>query len=83
MDGGKWQEHKSGWMPEDFGDGWEILVSKDFHTEDNLGRPYKTPYGALWAIKTLKFDEDKKKKTTSRRVAIHRFVDRIIDIVVK
>ncbi len=50
LDGGKWQEHRSGWMPEDFGDEWEFLVCRDFHTHDNLNNPYDEPKGAMFAI---------------------------------
>lgn len=50
LDGGKWQEHKSGWMPEDFGEDWEFIVCENFHTHDNLGEVYETPKGAFFAI---------------------------------
>jgi hypothetical protein len=50
LDGASWQEHRSGFRPEDFGDGWETLVAPDFHTHDNLNRPYDVPRGAMWAI---------------------------------
>jgi hypothetical protein len=50
LDGAAWQEHRSGWSPADFGEGWQVIVSPDFHTHDNLNRPYDVPRGALWAI---------------------------------
>ena len=50
FDGGSWQEHRSGWEPEDFGEDWESLVVRDFHQEDNLGRKYQIPKGAFVAI---------------------------------
>lgn len=50
LDGGKWQEHKSGWLPEDFGNGWQFFVCEDFHTHDNEGKEYETPKGAFFAI---------------------------------
>ncbi|MEW6507364.1 MAG: glycosyltransferase [Bacteroidota bacterium] len=50
LDGGKWQEHKSGWMPEDFGEGWEFFVCEEFHTHDNEGKEYDKPKGAFYAI---------------------------------
>ena len=53
LDGGKWQEHCSGWYPEDFDDSWEILASIANHFRDNLGRSYEKPFGAFWAIKNL------------------------------
>lgn len=31
MNGAPWQVHKSGWLPEDFGDSWEIYASREFH----------------------------------------------------
>lgn len=51
LDGGAWQEHKSGWQPEDFDDTWDIYATKAFHHADNMGRHFEKPYGALWAIK--------------------------------
>lgn len=50
LDGGKWQEHKSGWLPEDFGEGWEFFVCEDFYTHDNEGTEYEKPKGAFYAI---------------------------------
>lgn len=52
LDGGAWQEHKSGWSPKDFGDGWEIFLSDPFHLADNMGNPLAEPFGAFWAIMT-------------------------------
>ena len=43
LQGQKWQEHKSGWTPEDF-EGWECITDAVFHTRDG-----KT-YGAFFAI---------------------------------
>jgi hypothetical protein len=53
LDGGKWQEHKSGWYPEDFDDEWEFIICKDFHSADNLGFKHESQVGAFFAIKTL------------------------------
>lgn len=53
LDGGAWQEHKSGWQPQDFDQSWDILVAEVFHTQNNVGKKFDTPYGALWAIKDL------------------------------
>jgi len=53
MNGGKWQEHKSGWTPEDFDDTWQIYATKKFHYESNVGDTYTTPAGAFYAIKTI------------------------------
>jgi hypothetical protein len=54
MQGGKWQNHKSGWMPEDFfGDKWEFLICKDFIRVDQHEEMMPEPLGAFWAIKTF------------------------------
>ncbi len=53
LDGGMWQEHKSGWTPDDFDDTWDVYASKVFHTSDNVGKPLDVPFGAFWAIKSL------------------------------
>ena len=52
LDGGKWQQHRSGWTPDDFDNSWEFLVCKDFHKEDNMGHEVE-PFGAFFAIKTM------------------------------
>lgn len=52
LDGGKWQEHKSAWTPEDFDETWDVYAAEVFHTADNMGRPFESPFGAFWAIKT-------------------------------
>ncbi len=49
MQGGAWQQHKSGWYPEDFPD-WKLIVCKDFHDLDHQGQPVSPAYGALYAI---------------------------------
>jgi hypothetical protein len=51
MDGGDWQEHKSGWLPEDFDPSWEVLVARKYHLVDNVR------YGAIWAIKNIENPE--------------------------
>jgi hypothetical protein len=52
MRGGAWQEHRSGWAPEDFpaSEGWQVLATRVFHTRDAHGEPLDQPCGALWAI---------------------------------
>jgi len=52
LNGATWQKHRSGWYPEDFDNSWVVLVCKAFHMTDNLNRPLKVPYGAIFAIKT-------------------------------
>ena len=59
LNGGAWQEHKSGWLPDDFDDSWDIYACKEFHFIDHNGNPFDKPYGAFWAIKT--FDHEKTK----------------------
>jgi hypothetical protein len=53
LDGADWQEHKSGWQPEDFDDSWVVYACRDFHATNNLGEPLETPFGAIWAVKTF------------------------------
>jgi len=59
LDGGKWQEHKSGWEPQDFDNSWNIYVTKKFHFTDNLGKKLKKPFGAFFAIKNMSFSKKK------------------------
>ena len=54
LDGGKWQEHISGWQPADFDDSWDVYAAKVFHTQDHTGKKYESPCGALWAIKNIR-----------------------------
>ena len=58
LNGANWQEHKSGWMPEDFvGDGWRFFASREFHDVDSSSRKLEKPFGAFWAIKSnVEFD---------------------------
>ena len=59
LNGGAWQEHKSGWLPEDFDDTWMIYACKDYHEHDNKGNLLDKPFGAFWAIKeATKQDEN-------------------------
>ena len=53
LDGGAWQEHKSGWSPKDFDDSWNIYACEDYHLLDNSGVPFTKPFGAFWAIKNI------------------------------
>jgi hypothetical protein len=57
LDGGSWQEHKSGWQPEDFDASWSVFASKVFHLTDSMGKVLEEPFGALWAIKTFPGDK--------------------------
>lgn len=73
LDGGKWQEHRSGWKPEDFDDSWDIYVSEKYHYEDNLGKKYPKPHGAFFALKDL---SGAKKRAHTRRWKIISFLHR-------
>jgi hypothetical protein len=68
MQGGAWQEHKSGWSPEDFDDSWEILASRTFHANDNLGKPLSEPFGAFFAVKTFPEATDVPRRRMAREV---------------
>ena len=56
LSGANLQKHLSGWLPDEFGEGWEIIVCKDFHEFDNDGNKYEEPKGAFWAVKNLDSD---------------------------
>lgn len=56
MQGAAWQEHRSGWQPEDFEGNWEFVASKAYYFEDNLGQPFPEPHGAFWAILNITAD---------------------------
>lgn len=56
LNGNDLQEHKSGWLPEDFGGGWDFHICEDCHEaflpeEKAAGKKYS----ALMAIKTKRF----------------------------
>ena len=53
MDGGYWQTHRSGWAPEDFGEGWDVVICPDFLELNQENQPMDRPMGALWALRTL------------------------------
>lgn len=53
LDGAFWQTHRSGWEPEDFGDGWEFVVSPDFIVEDEHDHLLEEPMPQLWALRNL------------------------------
>lgn len=53
LNGVAYQEHKSGWLPEDFDDTWDIYACKDFHTTNNINKKIDKPFGAFWAIKNF------------------------------
>ena len=45
------QQHRSGWLPDDFPDDWTFHVCQDFHEQNWKGEKVK-PFGAFFAIKT-------------------------------
>jgi len=53
MEGGYWQAHRSGWLMEDFGKGWEFVCCKAFHMVDQHEQPLEMPIGAIWAFRNL------------------------------
>ncbi|MGM0845712.1 MAG: class I SAM-dependent methyltransferase [Bacillota bacterium] len=50
LEGGKWQDHRSGWEPEEFGSEWKIFVCEKFHFRKPSGAFFDEPYGAFWAV---------------------------------
>jgi hypothetical protein len=46
------QRHRSGWTPDDFGEGWSFLCCNAYHTADPKGRKRDKPAGAFWALHT-------------------------------
>jgi len=49
MDGVEFQKHKSGWYPEDFGEGWKVWVLPYAHIVNSMNEPIK-PSSAILAI---------------------------------
>lgn len=58
LHGAEWQAHKSGWLPEDFDESWDIIACKDFHLRNNLDELVDEPFGAFWAIKNIQLTEN-------------------------
>ncbi len=79
LSGGAWQEHRSGWEPEDFDDSWDIYAAKMFHTKDGLGRELERPYGALWAIKNMDEVKVEDREFSFEKERIHSLVDTVLD----
>lgn len=52
--GAEMQEHKSGWLPEDFGQEWHFLVCEEFHKQKFNGNELEKPFGAFFAIRDFK-----------------------------
>ncbi|HWP41979.1 MAG TPA: class I SAM-dependent methyltransferase, partial [Blastocatellia bacterium] len=82
MEGGSWQTHKSGWLPEDFDDSWDIYAARAYHTHDNLGSEFEKPYGAMWAIKNIKdTSRNGQIHIIGKRQKAHVMLDKMIDFV--
>lgn len=56
LNGAEWQEHKSGWLPEDFDDSWEVYACRHYHDRNNINEKLDEAFGAFWAIKTFSSD---------------------------
>ena len=54
LGGGSWQEHRSGWHPEDFGEDWEFFMSEAFYETDTWGDKLEKSHGAFYAIRQTK-----------------------------
>lgn len=82
LNGIYWQQHRSGWKPEDFHGNWKFLVSEGFHEIDGNGKKLDQTFDAFWAIYNV---NDESKNTHSTRVnfkvKVHNFIDKIFDLV--
>ncbi len=79
LSGAQWQEHKSGWHPEDFDESWNIYAVRNYHSMDNMGRRLESPFGAMWAFKTF-VDPNAPTETTKLRQRIKNITDISLDI---
>lgn len=50
LSGGDFQEHKSGWLPSDFGIDWKFLICENFHLVDADDQRLERPFGAFYAL---------------------------------
>lgn len=53
LHGGSMQEHRSGWLPDDFGDKWSFYVCEQFHSVDFRCLPLEKSFGAFYAIRNF------------------------------
>jgi hypothetical protein len=80
FDGGEWQEHRSGWLPDDFDSEWDIYASKVFHTHDSAGKLLNIPYGAMWAVKTKPgYSKTNRNSSEHKRGMLYSQTNRLID----
>lgn len=77
LDGANFQEHKSGWTPEDFDDTWDIVACKEYHLTNNLGVPYEKPHGAFYAIYN---SEKALKEGKTRQLNLNYFANEILTL---
>lgn len=54
LSGGEMQEHKSGWLPEDFDQDWEFHVCETYHQTNFRGEKLEKAHGAFFAIYNCK-----------------------------
>lgn len=80
LDGGEWQEHKSGWQPEDFGTEWRIYASEVFHTHDSNGELFEVPYGAMWVVKTKSgISKTHQSPSDNKRNSLYSLTNRFVE----
>lgn len=53
LSGGRYQEHVSGWTPDDFDQNWQFHVCNIFHEVNNENMMLENPYGAFYSIKKI------------------------------
>lgn len=83
LNGGAWQEHKSGWLPEDFeGDGWNFYICNEYHFTDNMGNALEKPFGVFWAIKNCKQHSNSGRGSGYKKMA-YLMQRKIISILMK
>jgi hypothetical protein len=80
LGGGIWQEHRSGWMPEDFDSSWEMYASRAFHKVDNMGRDLQRARGAFWALKTFKTIGSQDQGDKEKKRLIHMLLNKVNDL---
>lgn len=61
LHGEEWQDHKSGWIPEEFDDTWDVAACESYHEYNGVGERFDPPVGAFWAIKSKGSPETEKK----------------------
>jgi hypothetical protein len=64
LDGGEWQNHKSGWKPKDFDEKWDIFLCEKFHFGTDEKNLFKKPYGAFWALLNIEPDMEQNQAIT-------------------